>query len=78
MHILNEITATPDVFILQKLGNGETTDQHSRIFCDGHFFPVALHGVPAGDYAQPIYRLTEHTTASHKTELQNAQQEHTA
>jgi hypothetical protein len=49
---------TPDVFILQKMQATETTDTNSRIFCDGHFFPVSIHGVAASDYGQPIYRLT--------------------
>lgn len=49
---------TPDVFILQKMGVNELTDGSSRIFCDGHFFPVSIHGVAASDYGQPIYRLT--------------------
>ena len=76
MQHAQHITATPDVFILQKLQMHETTDQHSRIFCDGHFFPVALQGVPAGDYEQPIYRLTEVEPANGT--IQQRQKEQTA
>lgn len=64
MQHTQQIQSSPDVFILQKLQEKETTDQNSRIFCDGHFFPVSLQGVPAGDYEQPVYRLTEYTPAN--------------
>ena len=51
-------TETPEVFTLQKMQAHEITDAHSRIYCDGHFFPLSIAGVPASDYDEPIYRLT--------------------
>lgn len=66
---------TPDVFILQKMQAKETTDTNSRIFCDGHFFPVSLHGVAAGDYEQPVYRLTEFNPANSQVQDRAAQEQ---
>jgi hypothetical protein len=55
---------TPEVFKLKKLQPDEITDGSSRIYCDGHFFPTSISGVPASDYGQPIYRLTEVETTA--------------
>jgi hypothetical protein len=59
-----DIQKTPEVFKLQKLQPDEITDGSSRIYCDGHFFPTSISGVPASDYGQPIYRLTEVETTA--------------
>ena len=55
----SDIQATPELFILHKLQPHEITDSSSRIYCDGHFFPTSISGVPASDYGQSVYRLTE-------------------
>jgi hypothetical protein len=63
---------TPDVFILQKLQAHELTDTNSRIYCDGQFFPISIiHGVAAGQYDQPIYRLSEVQPANGINTLNN-------
>jgi hypothetical protein len=60
----SEIKAAPIAFTLRKLEPHEITDTSSRIYCDGHFFPTSISGIPANDYGQPIYRLTEVETAA--------------
>lgn len=50
---------TPELFTLQKMQPHEITDTQSRLYSDGHFFPLSIMGVPASDYGTPIYRLTE-------------------
>lgn len=50
---------TPELFTLQKMQAHEITDTNSRLFCDGHFFPLSVMGVPASDYEGDVYRLTE-------------------
>lgn len=55
----NQQPKTPETFALNKLQPHEITDAHSRIYCEGHFFPVSISGVAASEYGQPIYRLTE-------------------
>jgi hypothetical protein len=54
-----EQIGTPDVFILKRLSPERLTSNLSRIYCDGHFFPVSLSGVAAKEYGQPIYNLVE-------------------
>jgi hypothetical protein len=54
-----EQIGTPDVFILKKLSPSKLTSDISRIYCDGHFFPVSITGVAPQDYGQPIYNLVE-------------------
>jgi hypothetical protein len=58
------IQVTPEVFTLHKLQPHEITDASSRIYCDGHFFPVSISGVVASDYGQPIYKLSEVETTA--------------
>ena len=60
-----DIQKTPEVFKLQKLQPDEITDDSSRIYCDGHFFPTSISGVPASDYGQSIYKLIEVDTNHH-------------
>jgi hypothetical protein len=55
----SDIHATPELFTLHKLQPHEITDSSSRIYCDGHFFPISIPGVNASDYGQAVYRLTE-------------------
>lgn len=54
-----EQIGTPDVFILKRLSPNKLTSNLSRIYSDGHFFPVSITGVAAQDYGQPIYNLVE-------------------
>jgi len=54
----------PAIFILQKMGPNEITDESSRICSSGHFFPLSIAGVPASDYDAPIYRLTSVDSAN--------------
>lgn len=56
---LPTIPATPELYQLRKMKPDEITNSESRIYCDGHFFPVSISGVAASDYGQPIYQLTE-------------------
>lgn len=58
---------TPDVFTLKKLGPERLTSALSRIYCEGRFFPVSIHGVAAKEYGQPIYNLIEARTDGRNT-----------
>lgn len=54
-----EQIGTPDVFTLKRLSPNKLTSNLSRIYSDGHFFPVSITGVAAQEYDQPIYNLVE-------------------
>ncbi len=52
------ITA-PETITLRLLKPDETTAPGDRILCDGHFYPVSLHGEKASEFDVAIYRETD-------------------
>lgn len=49
----------PDTITLRRLNAEEVTAPGDRILCDGHFYPLSLHGEKAREFDLAIYRETE-------------------
>lgn len=53
----NSQQTAPEKITFIKLKPEELTDPKSRLFTDGHLFPLAIHSTPASDYDAPVYRM---------------------
>lgn len=49
----------PDTITLRRLHADEATAPGDRILCDGHFYPLSLHGEKASEFDVAIYRETD-------------------
>jgi hypothetical protein len=56
--MMSQLQAAPEKIILTRLKPEELTDPQSRLLCDGHLFPLAIHNTPAGEYDVPVYCMT--------------------
>jgi len=53
------MTDAPEIITLRRLHADEATAPGDRILCDGHFYPLSLHGEKAREFDVAIYRETD-------------------